>query len=193
MRAPTRRVRETEMARRRAGFTLVELMVVVAIIGVLCAVAVPVFMQNVRRAKTTEAPINLERIYSNSRIYIFAAHASRGSINPIPLQFPEQQAKSPVPACCGNPGGKCPPNAGDWTSPTWSALSFSVDDPSYFNYEYGSTGSSVTGPGSNFTARALGDLNCDTVLSTFELVGTFTAGEHDILGSGGMYINLPTE
>ena len=193
MSAPIPRARETEMARRRAGFTLVELMVVVAIISVLCAVAVPVFMENARRAKTTEAPVNLERIYSNSRIYIFAAHASRGSMNPIPLQFPEDQGKTPLTACCGNVGGKCLPDPVDWATPTWSALSFSMDDPSYFNYQYASTGSSVTGPGSNFTARAMGDLDCDTVLSTFELVGTFTASEHDILGSGGMYINLPTE
>jgi prepilin-type N-terminal cleavage/methylation domain-containing protein len=193
MRAAIRRIRKTEMDRRRGGFTLIELMVVVAIIGVLCSVAVPVFMENARRAKTTEAPVNLERIYSNSRIYIFAAHASRGSINPIPLQFPEPQPKTPVAACCGNPGGKCIPNPLDWATPTWGALAFSMDDPSYFNYEYGSTGTAVTGPGSNFTARAMGDLDCDTVLSTFELVGTYTATEQDMLGSGGMFINLPTE
>jgi len=173
---------------------MIELMVVIAILGILCAVAVPVFIENARRAKTTEAPINLERIYSNSRVYIFAAHASRGTIAPIPLQFPAAEAKSPAASCCTFAGEKCPPNAAVWqASPTWTALAFSVDDPSYFNYEYGSTGTAVTGPGSNFTARALGNLDCDATFSTFELVGTFTATEQGILGSAGMYVNHPTE
>jgi len=186
--------RHTENARRRGGFTLVELMVVIAIVGVLCAIAVPAFMENARRAKTTEAPVNLERLYSNSRIYIFAAHASRGSINSIPLQFPLPEPKTPAASCCTFVGEKCAPNPLTWQgSATWSALAFSVDDPSYFNYEYGSTGTAVTGPGSNFTARAIGNLDCDATFSTFEMVGTFTAAEQDILGSAGMYINRPTE
>jgi len=154
---------------------------------------VPVFMENARKAKTTEAPVNLERIYSNSRVYIFAAHASRGSVSPIPTQFPVPEAKTPAASCCTFAGGKCAPNGAVWTTPTWSALAFSIDDPSYFNYEYGSTGTTVTGPGSNFTARALGNLDCDLLFSTFELVGTYTAAEQDILGSAGMYQNLPTE
>jgi type IV pilus assembly protein PilA len=50
--------------KRQDGFTLVELMVVVAIIGLLSAVAIPNFKKYQAKSKTTEAKLQLSALYT---------------------------------------------------------------------------------------------------------------------------------
>ncbi len=54
------------LRKKNEGFTLIELMIVVAIIGILAALAIPAFLNYVKRSKTSEAPIQLGTLFTGA-------------------------------------------------------------------------------------------------------------------------------
>ena len=63
------------LRRNQRGFTLVELMIVVIIVGILAAVAIPMYQGATERAKASEAVAALGTIRGAMRVY-FAEHGT---------------------------------------------------------------------------------------------------------------------
>ena len=170
------------------GFTLIELMIVVAIIGVITSLAIPAFTKYVRRSRVVEAVRSVRAMFDGSVTYYADEHSDRAGII-VPKQFPAGAGPTPSAPCCDQPAGKCPAQPQLFESDaTWSAVGFTISDPHYFIFTYASDGSD---DGSQFTARANGDLNCNGLMSTFERVGSINAGEY--VNGTALYKHLPLE
>lgn len=144
---------------REAGFTLIELMIVVAIIGVLAAVAIPGFSAYVQRSKTAEAFQMLGEIRSRQESYR--------------VEFGQYCGNLPWNPASYGPNGALVP--WDTTQPLWSQIGASPDGPVRFRYRVltGAPGTDPGIPGMNaeqfwFVAQAEGDLDGDGTTVAFE-------------------------
>ena len=83
------------MKRVQQGFTLIELMIVVAIVGILAALALPAYQDYVVRSKVSEAMARLaesktsvaEYYSANSNVTTFPATAASVGINEVGVHY----------------------------------------------------------------------------------------------------------
>ena len=160
--------------KRAGGFTLVELMIVVAIIGILAAVAIPAFIKYIRKSKTVEATEGLDKINAGAKAYFQADHYYADNGNLMSKAFPGTIAATPTTKCCDDAvnGPKCHVVASLWDAPTWRTLHYQIADPHYYQWAFTSTGTSKT---SIYTAHAFGDLDCDGTSADYRMYGYIDA------------------
>ena len=126
------------------GFTLIELMIVVAIIGILAAIAIPNFVNYQKRAKTSEARTNLGAIRTSEEAY-----ASTADTYIVCAQNPAAPGLGTKQAW-GAPGGG------------WDDIGYAPKGDVYYSYE-------VSANAATFTASAYGNLDDDAVTSVYTI------------------------
>lgn len=156
--------RAARMISRRhgRGFTLIEVMLVVLMIGILCSIGGVAWARYVKRSRTTEAVGHLQRMWAGAMAYYEADHATSAGVMQD-KQFPGSCSVGIESDCCGNPDGKCRGSDPVYESDPWKTLGFNIADKHLYRPVY----MGCPDPKRNLWAEAWGDLDCDGVLGKF--------------------------
>lgn len=188
--------------KNRDGFTLIELMIVVTIIGILAGVAVPAFQKYIMKSRTTEVMVNVRKIYDGQLAYYVDDHV---------LETGQLTTKTFVSATC-SPWSR-PTNqkrVGEWASGGWPQIKFAADSPIFYSYiaevhpndspgyatpawvpGFGYTPGADVSKG--FLVRGFGDLDSDGDLSQYSRMGLVYVGTDEVEGGAGVYMLDPLE
>ena len=127
----------------KKGFTLVELMIVVAIIGILAAIAIPNFVEMQYRAKRAEIPSNVKAIKETEMAY--------------DAEYNSFVTAAAHPSTTAN---KVPRDWGNGNT-DFQKLGWPPDGKVRGTYSVATTAAGSSTPGGNFTVKGSCDVDAD--------------------------------
>lgn len=160
-----------KLLKKKSGFTLIELMIVVAIIGILAALAIPAFLGYVRRSKSTEVTTQLDNLFKSMATYYENENATSPAINALTA------TNCTIAAVSG--AGAAPDAAPNTTKRQFpadhagfGAVKGAIAGYVYYSYYFDTDGGGcgkTSNTGGLYTFKGFGDLDADGTISLFSL------------------------
>lgn len=152
--------------RRTAGFTLIEVMIVVMISGVLTSVAVPALQRYVKKSRTVEAVEALEKLSLGAKTYFVTPSNA--------LQLPKNATgwypKKEHSWVCAKTGGVFRPDlVAQFEENPWRALLFRPAGLLRYRHYWTVSQQHTAKKKALAYAEALGDLDCNNVLGRWRM------------------------
>ncbi len=137
--------------RRLAGFTLIELMVVIAIIGILASMAIPSFNDILRKSKRAELVMNQRQFINTMKDYL-GVHG----------RWPSGTADSSFISTAWNPNPTAPyGKKKPWRKNEFPWNAFTFEPEGWVYYSYYLYGDKSVGSNPNMYVYTMGDLDND--------------------------------